>query len=132
MSLQDPIADMFTRIRNAQTAGHKTVVMPHSKLKVAIAEVLKDEGFIGQFEKIDEEPHKPQLHIELRYTHHGPVIEHIKRISRPGLRRYMPVSDLPVVFGGYGLAIVSTSKGVMSAKNARAQNLGGELIGEVW
>lgn len=132
MSMQDPIADMFTRIRNGQMAGHKFVSMPHSNVKAAIAQVLMDEGFIGPFEKVINEDNKPQLKVELRYTANGPVIDTIKRVSRPGLRRYVSREDLPRVFGGYGLAIVSTSKGFMSAKQARANNMGGEVIGEVW
>lgn len=135
MSMQDPIADMFTRIRNAQRAGHATVTMPYSTCKEAIAKILQDEGFISAFEKITEVANKPALQIELRYSdvqQRKPVISQIKRVSRPGLRQYVKQDELPRVFGGFGLAIVSTSQGLMSAKNARVKKIGGEVIGQVW
>ena len=133
MSMQDPIADMFTRIRNAQRAGHATVTMPHSTCKEAIAKILQDEGFISVFKKITEVAHKPALQIELRYNNQRkPVISEINRVSRPGLRQYVKQDQLPRVFGGFGLAIVSTSQGLMSAKNARGKKIGGEVIGQVW
>lgn len=133
MSMQDPIADMFTRIRNAQRAGHATVLMPYSTRKEAIAKILQDEGFIGAFEKSTEEAGKPALQVELRYDEkHKPVISKIQRVSRPGLRQYVKKDQLPRVFGGFGLAIVSTSQGLMSAKTAREKQIGGEVIGQVW
>ena len=126
MSMQDPIADMLTRIRNAQTA-HKTIVeMPSSKAKIAIAEVLQREGFINGYSVSDDA--KPVLAVELKYFKGKPVIEMIQRISRPGLRIYKACTDLPKVLGGLGVAVVSTSKGLMSDRTARKQGLGGEII----
>ncbi|GGX67253.1 30S ribosomal protein S8 [Saccharospirillum salsuginis] len=130
MSMQDTLADMFTRIRNAQTAGHATVSLPSSKQKVAVASVLKDEGFVDDFSV--EGDVKKVMHITLRYFEGKPVIESIKRISRPGLRQYKGTDDLPKVSGGLGIAIVSTSKGVMTDRAARAQGVGGEIICEVF
>jgi small subunit ribosomal protein S8 len=130
MSMQDPIADMFTRIRNGQKAGKKTVSMPLSKLKAAIADVLQKEGFIGHFEKKDHEG-KSSLDISLKYFDGKPVIETLKRVSRPGLRIYKSSDRLGKVRAGMGISIVSTSKGLMSDKSARAANLGGEVLAEV-
>jgi len=130
MSMQDTLADMFTRIRNAQQAGHSTVNMPSSKLKVAVAKVLKEEGYIGDIQ-VEGEP-KPILSIDLRYFEDKPVIENIKRISTPGLRRYSNANDLPSVSGGLGVAIISTSKGIMTDRAARAAGVGGEIICEVF
>lgn len=127
MSMHDPIADMLTRIRNAQRADKPTVSMPSSKLKVAIAQVLKDEGYIEQFAVRDAEM-KPQLDIELKYYAGRPVIEKIDRVSKPGLRIYRGVNDIPKVMNGLGIAIVSTSMGVMTDRKARAQGVGGELL----
>jgi len=127
MSMHDPIADMLTRIRNAQRADKPTVSMPSSKLKVAIAQVLKDEGYIEQFAVRDADM-KPQLDIELKYYAGRPVIEKIDRVSKPGLRIYRGVNDIPKVMNGLGIAIVSTSMGVMTDRNARAQGVGGELL----
>lgn len=124
--LTDPVADMLTRIRNAQHAGRSFVAMPASKAKKAIAEILKKEGFIRSYEVSDEV--KPVLTINLKYHQGRPVIELIKRVSRPGLRIYKRSSEIPYVMGGLGVAIVSTSQGMMSDKQARAQNLGGEII----
>ncbi len=129
MSMQDPVADMLTRIRNGQTAGKRTVSMPSSTFKVAIANVLKDEGYIADFQ-IEGET-KPQLQIYLKYHNERPVIDVIKRISRPGLRIYRACSDLSKVMGGMGIAIISTPKGVMSDSAARAAKVGGEVICEV-
>ncbi len=126
MSMQDPIADMLTRIRNAQMAEKKTVSMPNSKLKVALAEVLKSEGYISGF-SIDNAD-KPQLVLELKYFEGKPVIEEIDRYSRPGLRQYSGSSKLPTIRGGLGVAIVSTSKGVMTDRAARAAGVGGEVL----
>ncbi|QNM97180.1 30S ribosomal protein S8 [Chitinimonas koreensis] len=127
MSMHDPIADMLTRIRNAQRADKPSVSMPSSKLKVAIAAVLKDEGYIENFAVSGEEK-KPQLDIELKYYAGRPVIERIERISKPGLRIYKGVNDIPKVMNGLGIAIVSTSQGVMTDRKARAQGIGGELL----
>ncbi|MBK7135992.1 MAG: 30S ribosomal protein S8 [Rhodocyclales bacterium] len=127
MSMTDPIADMLTRIRNAQLAQKNSVAMPASKLKAAIAAVLKDEGYIDDFAVRDAEG-KPQLDIALKYYAGRPVIERIERISRPGLRVYKGSGDLPRVMNGLGIAIVSTPKGVMTDRRARATNVGGEVL----
>ncbi|WP_369600955.1 30S ribosomal protein S8 [Hahella sp. SMD15-11] len=126
MSMQDTLADMFTRIRNAQMAEKETVSMPSSKLKVAIAQLLRDEGYVESFEVSDSA--KPELTIRLKYYQGKPVIEQIKRVSRPGLRQYRGVEELPKVNGGLGIAIVSTSKGLMTDKAARQAGIGGEVI----
>lgn len=127
MSMTDPVADMLTRIRNAQMAQKNSVAMPSSKLKVAIAAVLKDEGYIDDFAVRDAEG-KSQLDIALKYYAGRPVIERIERISRPGLRVYKGSDDLPRVMNGLGIAIVSTPKGVMTDRRARATNVGGEVL----
>ncbi len=126
MSMQDPLADMLTRIRNAQMAEHASVVMPASKIKAAVAEVLKKEGYIADY-KVDGEV-KALMTIELKYFEGKPVIEEIKRVSRPGLRNYRAAADLPKVNGGLGIAVVSTNKGVMTDRAARTQGIGGEVI----
>lgn len=127
MSMQDPIADMLTRIRNAQMVSMKSVSMPSSKLKCAIAEVMLNEGFIEGFDVSDEA--KPRLNVELKYMEDGnPVIETLKRISRPGLRIYTSVDSMPRVNAGLGIAIVSTSKGVMTGKAAKRLGIGGEVL----
>ena len=127
MSMTDPVADMLTRIRNAQMAQKNSVAMPSSKLKVASAAVLKDEGYIADFAVRDAEG-KSQLDIALKYYAGRPVIERIERISRPGLRVYKGSGDLPRVMNGLGIAIVSTPKGVMTDRRARATNVGGEVL----
>lgn len=127
MSMTDPIADMLTRIRNAQMASKTSVAMPSSKLKVAIAKVLKDEGYIDDFAVRDGDG-KPELDIALKYYAGRPVIERIERVSRPGLRVYKGSQDLPRVMNGLGVAIVSTPKGVMTDRRARASNVGGEVL----
>ncbi|MDD3380644.1 MAG: 30S ribosomal protein S8 [Rugosibacter sp.] len=127
MSMTDPVADMLTRIRNAQMASKLNVTMPSSKLKLAIAKVLRDEGYIDGF-KIRENGVKPELDLELKYYAGEPVIERIDRISRPGLRVYKGKDDLPTVMNGLGVAIISTPKGVMTDRQARAGNMGGEVI----
>lgn len=127
MSMTDPVADMLTRIRNAQLAQKNSVAMPSSKLKVAIAAVLKDEGYIDDF-AVREAEGKSQLDIALKYYAGRPVIERIERISRPGLRVYKGSGDLPRVMNGLGIAIVSTPKGVMTDRRARATNVGGEVL----
>ncbi|HFI1588229.1 TPA: 30S ribosomal protein S8 [Pseudomonas aeruginosa] len=126
MSMQDPLADMLTRIRNAQMAEKTVVSMPSSKLKAAVAKVLKDEGYIADFQISSEV--KPQLSIELKYFEGKPVIEEVKHISRPGLRQYKSVEQLPKVRGGLGVSIVSTNKGVMTDRAARAAGVGGEVL----
>lgn len=127
MSMSDPIADMLTRIRNAQMVQKEIVVMPTSKVKVAIASVLKDEGYIESFSIANDAGH-PNLHIELKYYAGRPVIEKIERVSRPGLRIYRGSQDVPKVMGGLGIAILSTSSGVMTDRRARANNIGGEVL----
>jgi small subunit ribosomal protein S8 len=125
--MTDPIADMLTRIRNAQMTERAVVVMPSSKAKIAIAKVLKDEGYIEGF-KVSGEGVKPQLEIALKYYAGRPVIEKIERVSRPGLRIYKNKNDIPRVMNGLGIAIVSTSHGVMTDRKARATGVGGEVI----
>ncbi len=125
--MTDPIADMLTRIRNGQRAGKVTVSMPSSKLKQSIAGVLKDEGYVADFQ-VDEAAGKPTMSVELKYYEGQPVIDMLKRISRPGLRIYKASDELPKVQGGLGVAIVSTSKGVMSDRAARAAGEGGEVL----
>lgn len=127
MSMTDPIADMLTRIRNAQMAEKLTVTMPSSKIKLAIAKVLHNEGYIESF-SVNSEKTVPSLEIELKYYAGRPVIEKIERVSRPGLRIYRGREDLPRVMNGLGIAIVSTPKGVMTDKSARQANVGGEVL----
>lgn len=124
--MQDPIADLLTRIRNAQGARHSAVTMPSSRLKKAICRVLEDEGYIGGF-RVDGDK-KPELTVALRYFEGEPVIAELSRVSRPGLRIYKPAGDLPEVRGGLGVAIISTNQGVMSDRAARRQLLGGEVL----
>jgi len=127
MSMTDPVADMLTRIRNAQMAQKNSVAMPSSKLKAAIAAVLKDEGYIDDFAVRDAEG-KSQLDIALKYYAGRPVIEHIERVSRPGLRIYKGRHDIPNVMNGLGVAIVTTPKGVMTDRKARQAGIGGEVL----
>lgn len=127
MSMTDPVADMLTRIRNAQTAQKEAVLMPSSKLKIAIANVLKDEGYIDEY-AVRENGGKPLLDIALKYYAGRAVIERIERVSKPGLRVYRGKDELPQVMNGLGVAIVSTPKGVMTDRNARAANVGGEVL----
>ena len=126
MSMHDPVADMLTRIRNAQQSSKAFVSMPSSKIKCAIANVLKDEGYIESFSVSNES--KPELSIELKYYAGQPVIEQIKRVSRPGLRVYKGVNEIAPVMNGLGIAILSTSKGVMTDIKARKAGIGGELL----
>jgi small subunit ribosomal protein S8 len=125
--MSDPVADMLTRIRNAQASERASVLMPSSKLKVAIAKVLKDEGYIEDF-KVGAESVKPLLEIGLKYYAGRPVIEKLERVSRPGLRVYKGSRDIPAVMNGLGIAIVSTSQGVMTDRKARATGVGGEVL----
>lgn len=126
MSMQDTLADMLTRIRNAQMSAKKSVAMPSAKLKVAVAQVLKDEGYITDFSVADGA--KSELTLVLKYFEGKPVIESITRYSRPGLRQYSGSDKLPSIRGGLGVAIVSTSKGVMTDRAARAAGIGGEVL----
>jgi len=126
MSMQDTLADMFTRIRNAQMASKVDVKMPSSKMKISVAQVLKDEGYVEDF--IVSADTKPELTITLKYFGGKPVIEAIDRVSRPSLRQYKGAAKLPKVSGGLGVAIVSTSQGVMTDRAARAAGVGGEVI----
>lgn len=133
MIMNDPIADMLTRIRNAQVAKHDTVVIPASKAKKAIAKILLDEGYIKGFESIDDGL-QGQIKLSIKYMNgkQQPVIAGLKRISKPGLRVYANCSDLPRVLGGLGIAIISTSKGLMTDRDARKENLGGEVMAYIW
>jgi small subunit ribosomal protein S8 len=126
MSMQDPISDMLTRLRNGQAAKKVAVKMPSSKQKVAIAALLKEEGFVAEFTVTGEV--KPELEVTLKYFEANPVIEQIQRVSRPGLRIYKKKDALPSVMGGLGIAVVSTSKGLMTDRAARKAGLGGEII----
>ena len=132
MAVNDPIGDMLTRIRNASRARHDKLVLPSSKLKVEVARALKEEGFIGDFTVHERKPQN-ELTIQLKYGQDkAPAITDIKRVSKPGLRRYVAVRDIPRVLGGMGISILSTSKGVMVDAEARKQKLGGELICTVY
>ncbi len=127
MSMTDPVADMLTRIRNGQSAGKKSVSMPSSKLKLAIAKVLKEEGYIVAY-SVETVSSHIEMSVELKYFNGVPVIEKVKRVSKPGLRIYKSKNELPKVLGGLGIAIVSTSNGVMTDRAARAIGHGGEVI----
>jgi len=127
MSMSDPIADMLTRIRNGQMAGHTKVVMPSSKVKQALVQVLADEGYVSAY-AVEDNNGKAELSIDLKYFEGKPVIEMLKRVSRPGLRVYKNKDELPNVIGGLGVALISTSKGVMTDRAARSAGIGGEII----
>ncbi|MGH8128305.1 MAG: 30S ribosomal protein S8 [Gammaproteobacteria bacterium] len=131
MSMHDPIADLLTRVRNAQQARHAALEMPNSRVKQEVARVLKDEGYIEDFSVAAEAGGKASLKIRLKYYQGQPVIDQIKRVSRPGLRIYRGKDELPRVRGGYGVAIISTSHGLMSDRAARAAGHGGEVLCEV-
>jgi len=135
MSVSDPIADMLTRIRNASIVGHNTVAVPSSRLKVAIAQILRDEGYIQDFEVTSDRPHA-MLRVWLKYTgdrrHRMPVITGLKRISKPGRRVYSKKEDIPWVLSGMGIAILSTPKGVLTGQQARRLGVGGEVLCHVW
>lgn len=126
MTMQDPISDLLTRMRNAQMAGHAEVAVPNSSIKRSILKVLEDEGYINGWSATEDL--KSELNIQLRYHNGVPVMEEIKRVSRPGLRIYKESGDLPSVRGGLGIAVISTNKGVMTDKKARAQGVGGEVL----
>ena len=132
MLLNDPVGDMLTRLRNASRAHHERTVFPSSKLKLEILRVLKDEGFIADYVEHERRPQN-EVTVQLKYgPERTPVLAGIKRISKPGIRRYVPVRDIPRVLGGLGISILSTSKGVMVDHEARKQNIGGELICTVY
>ena len=126
--MTDPIADMLTRIRNGQQAKKTSVSMPAAKVKSAVAQVLQDEGYIERYESGVDDDNKPQLTVMLKYFDGRPVIEKIQRVSRPGLRRYAGSGDIPDVLGGLGIAVVSTSRGLMTGRQAQSQGIGGEII----
>lgn len=131
MVTTDPIADLLTRIRNAITARHETVSIPASKMKKAIVDILVEEGFIASGELVEENGHS-NIKVVLKYSGNTNAITNLKRISKPGLRVYCGCEDLPKVLGGYGIAIISTSRGVMTDKKARKLNVGGEVLAYVW
>ena len=131
MSMTDPVADMLTRIRNACTAGHRRVDMPVSRLKSEMARLLRDNHYIADFKVLDDGAHGV-LRLYLKYHNESPVIRELKRVSTPGLRRYVKSREIPRVRNGLGMAIVSTSRGLMSDRDARTQNLGGVLVAVVW
>ena len=131
MVMTDPIADMLTRIRNANQAKHEVVEMPASRLKLEILEVLKNEGYIAEYEKI-EDGKQGVIKVTLKYVNKERVIKGIKRISKPGLRVYAKSTELPQVLNGLGVAIISTSKGLMTDKEAREAGLGGEVLAYIW
>ena len=132
MTISDPIADMLTRIRNAIMVRHDSVLIPASKMKLSIARILKDEGFINDYEVLRSKPHRV-IKLYLKYSDKNqPVLSGLERISKPGLRVYVQQKEIPRVYGGLGIAIVSTPKGVMTGQQARRQGIGGELLCYVW
>ncbi len=132
MSMSDPISDYLTRIRNAVKAGKKSVDMPSSNFKVAISSILKDSAFIDDYSVVETEKKFKMLNIRLKYSGGESVIMGLKKISRPGIRRYVGAEDLPRVRNGMGIAIISTSKGLMTDKQARKSSIGGEVVCEIW
>jgi len=131
MNISDPIADMLTRIRNGSRARHQEILLPASRTKLAIAQILKEEGFIDDVEEYRDGAHS-QLRIRLKYVGKVPVVSGLKRVSKPGLRVYAAKTDIPRVLGGLGVVIVSTSKGIMTGAQARRAQLGGEVLAYVW
>lgn len=131
MTITDPIADLLTRIRNANMVNHQSVEIPASKLKVELVKLLKEEGYIADYKLVDKDAFKV-INVELKYIGNKPVIRGLQRVSTPGLRTYSKAKNLPRVFGGLGVAIVSTSKGLMTDKAARKDNIGGEILCYVW
>jgi small subunit ribosomal protein S8 len=131
MSMTDPVADMLTRIRNACTAGHKRVDVPSSRFKAELARLLRENQYIADFKELDDEG-RPVLRLYLKYHNDLPVIRELNRVSTPGLRRYVKCREIPRVKNGLGMAIVSTPKGLMTDRDARRANLGGELVATVW
>ncbi|MFN8670678.1 MAG: 30S ribosomal protein S8 [Candidatus Sericytochromatia bacterium] len=132
MVVTDPIADMLTRVRNACMASHSVVEMPCSKVKKEIASLLKNEGYISDFEEFENEKKHRNLRLKLKYVNNQQVITGLKRISKPGLRIYVGHKDVPRVLGGFGVAVISTSQGIMTDKNARNKGIGGEVLCYVW
>jgi small subunit ribosomal protein S8 len=131
MNISDPIADMLTRIRNGSRARHTEILIPASKSKRAIAEILRDEGFIESYDEVQDGAH-PMIRVQLKYVGKVPVISGLKRVSKPGLRVYATKTDIPRVLGGLGVVIVSTSHGIMTGARARQAQLGGEVLAYVW
>lgn len=131
MTIGDPIADMLTRIRNAVMARHESVLVPSSKIKLSIVKILKEEGFIDGYEVLKKKP-QPMIKIYLRYTDEQPAILGLERVSKPGLRVYTEAREIPRVYGGLGIAILSTSKGIMTGQEAWRRRLGGEILCYVW
>jgi small subunit ribosomal protein S8 len=132
MSMTDPIADMLTRVRNAVNARHESVLVPASKVKLAIAEVLKNEGFIDGYETVEEGPRR-NIKLSLRYTgKREPILSGLQRVSKPGLRVYVQKGEIPRVYGGLGLAIISTPQGVMTGQDAWRRRIGGEILCYIW
>jgi len=131
MTITDPIADMLTRIRNAIMAGHESVLVPSSKVKLPIVKILKEEGFIDRYEVLKGKP-QPMIRIHLKYTDDRPAILGLERMSKPSLRVYVERREVPRVYGGLGIAILSTSKGIMTGQEAWRQRLGGEILCYVW
>ena len=132
MNITDPIADMLTRIRNAVMVKHESVLVPISKAKVSIAKILKEEGFIRDFETIDNGP-KSNIRISLKYnSNRQPALSGLKRVSKPGLRIYIGKSEIPRVYGGMGVSLISTSQGVMTGKDAWSRGIGGEFLCYIW
>jgi small subunit ribosomal protein S8 len=130
--MSDPVADMFTRIRNAKSVGHDEVKMPYSKIKLGIAKILKDEGFINSSEVVSEAKDRKALKLGLKYDDSGkPLIDTIKRVSKCGKRIYIGKKEVPKVLNGFGISIISTSKGILSGRDARLNNVGGEILGIV-
>ncbi len=129
--VNDPIADMLTRIRNAVMVGHESVLIPHSRVKVAIARILKEQSFIGDFEVVKAKPAQ-MLRVQLRYVDKQPAVLGLERVSRPGLRVYAGKTEIPRVYGGLGVAILSTSQGIMTGQQAWRKQLGGEVLCYVW
>jgi small subunit ribosomal protein S8 len=132
MSVSDPIADMLTRIRNAVTVRHDFVLVPSSRMKLAIAKILKEEGFITDYEVLKGKPHR-EIKLHLKYDKNNqPFISGLERVSKPGLRVYVGQKEIPRIYGGLGVAIVSTAKGVMTGQKAWRQGVGGELLCQIW
>jgi small subunit ribosomal protein S8 len=131
MTISDPIADMLTRIRNAIMARHDSVLIPTSRMKLAITRILKNEGFVSDYEVLKDKPHRV-IKVVLKYDNNHPILSGLERISKPGLRVYVQREEIPRVYGGLGIAIVSTAKGVMSGRQAWRQGIGGELLCYVW
>jgi small subunit ribosomal protein S8 len=130
-ALTDPIADFLTRLRNASRAGKNEVAAPYSKMKAEIARILKQEGYISNYE-VESAAEKPQLKVVTKFVNRAPAITGLKRVSKPGLRKYVGAEEVPRVLGGLGITILSTSKGIMSGREAKKQNVGGELLAYVW